>query len=254
MLPWQLLSYVRLFSLAFGMLASLALLSCSQPDDQHSTMSPQTLINLQAFQAKNKFAVAAWEARGLNPSDNELSAHMNSLFNDCTDKLITQVQQGTTKRQLKQTLLTGLNTFDSGDYDTEEKEFVVDTFYELAQLVEVDMKDELNKWHYGSVVYALMKTFMRSEPEKAAPALTQGCTKCKAELETFLLEKREAIPSACFIVAQCQACTELNLIEVPDGVGRIHFGKYNALQRLDRKQYTSEQAKAKLEQLKSSKE
>ncbi|RYU81832.1 DUF4844 domain-containing protein [Hymenobacter persicinus] len=217
-------------------------------------MSSRTLINLQAFQAENKFADAVWEARGLNSSASELLAHMKSLFNDCTEKLIIQVQQGTTKRQLKQTLVMGLTTFDSGDYDTEEKEFIADRIYELAQLVEVDMKDELNTWSYGNALSALIEVFKSVKPQKAAPALTQECTKCKAVLETFILEKREAIPSACFMVAQCQACFELNLIEIPDGVARMHCGKYNALQRLNRRQCTSEQAKAKLEQLKNSKE
>ncbi|MDF7815688.1 DUF4844 domain-containing protein [Hymenobacter sp. YC55] len=61
-------------------------------------MSPQTLSTLQAFQAKNKFSPAAWEARGLNPSSNELSAHLNNLFNDCTAQLITQLQQGRLSR------------------------------------------------------------------------------------------------------------------------------------------------------------
>ncbi|MDF7815689.1 hypothetical protein [Hymenobacter sp. YC55] len=149
--------------------------------------------------------------------------------------------------------MTGLNTFASEDYDTEEREFIVATFSELAQVMEVDLKEELNTWLYGRVMYTLMKAFEREEPEKAAPTLTQACTKCQAILETVLLDKREAIPSACFVVAQCQACTALNLIEVPNGVGRIHFGNYNALQRLDRKQYTPEQAKAKLDQIRSSK-
>ena len=236
------------------MLAVLTISSCSQEGNQPLKMPHQVLLDLQAFQAKSKFANAAWEARGLRPSDSELSARLNRWFNNCAAQLITHVQQGAHKPQLKQTLVAGLNALARSDYDTEEREFVVDYFRELAQLVEVDVNDELTTWQYGQLAHALLNGVGRSKTEKAAPALTQACTKCKAALETFLLEQQPAIPSACFLVAQCEVCTELNLIEVPNGVKRMNFGKYTALQSLDRKEYTPEQAEAKLAQLKRSRE
>jgi hypothetical protein len=215
-------------------------------------MSPQALWTLQAFQSENKFAEAAWKARGLNPSDSAVSARLNSLFQECTATLITQLQQGATTRQLQQTLLAGLRALDREAYDTEEREFIVAGFVELAQPVDVALNEALSAWLYGDATQELLKGLETSKPEKAAETLSQACTKCQAVLETFLLEKQQGIPAACFIVAQCQVCTALNLIEVGDGFRQIRFGNYNALQHLARRRCTREQAEATLEQLKKS--
>jgi hypothetical protein len=91
------------------MLATLTISSCSQEGNQPLNMPQQVLLNLQAFQAKSKFANAAWQARGLRPSDSGLSARLNRLFNTCAAQLISLVQQGAPQPQLKQTLVAGLD-------------------------------------------------------------------------------------------------------------------------------------------------
>jgi hypothetical protein len=237
--------------IAFALLGTLFLLSCSGENEKPYTMKPQVLTNLQAFRAKNKFADSEWKKRGLNPSAGSLSLQMNSLFNDCADELIKQVANGTNERKLKLTLLAGLEKFDSWNYDTEEKEFIVDYFYGLSQFIEVDIKEELNSWLYGSLLTTMMQAIDGVKGrEKVIETLVQSCTKCQVKLKVFILEKQKGVPSAAFGIVQCPACGELNLIEVGDDVKRMEFDNYKVLEHLPRKQYTVEKAQARLEQLK----
>ena len=246
------MKYPRMLSWVLVLLAGLITVSCHPATDRPITMKPRVLTNLQAFRARNKFADAEWKARGLNLSDSTLSARMDSLFNTCADKLIKQVAGTPAEQQLRQTLSEGLESFDSSDYDTEEKEFIVDYFYGLSQFVGLDIKKDLNKWMYGSLLTAAMSavSFFK-KPEKVLETLSHDCSKCGVALKTFITEKRAEIPSAAFGIAQCSACGELNLLEIGNGVGQFRVDNFRVLKWLDRQSHKPEQAKAVLEQLKT---
>ena len=241
-----------MLSWALVLLAGLITISYYPTTDRPSMMKPHVLTNLQAFRARDKFADAEWKARGLNPSDSALSARMNSLFNACADKLIKQVAGAPTEQQLRQTLIDGLESFNFSDYDTEEKEFIVDYFYGLSQFVGVDIKNDLNKWMYGSLLTMTMSAVnFFKKPEKVLETISHDCSKCEVALKIFVTEKQAGIPSAAFGIAQCPACGELNLIEVSNGVKQFRADNFQVLRWLDRQSHTPEQAKAVMEQLKT---
>lgn len=108
------------------------------------------------FKQKEKFGFSAWDERGLNPSDDEVCEKLENLFNDCANTLIDALESGK-DNQLKNILTKGLKDFKSFDYDTEEREFICDYFFELSDIIKVDFKDNLNAWLYGSTFNLFLK-------------------------------------------------------------------------------------------------
>lgn len=115
------------------------------------------ISKLLAFKSKNKFSTDAWEQRGLNPSSDEICDELNSLFNQTADDLIDALNNNLSNKQLLKILKSNLSLFRKQDYDTEEREFVCDVFFDLSEIVGIDFKDTLNKWLYGSVLSNLIK-------------------------------------------------------------------------------------------------
>src|SRR5688572_20734921 len=112
----------------------------------------QAINKLITFRKLDKFSTSAWNDRGLNPSGSEMCDHLENLFNECADNLIIATNSNAPPRQLKKLLKNGLSNFRSFDYDTEEREFICDYFFQLSNIVEVDFKDHLNSWLYGKVL------------------------------------------------------------------------------------------------------
>src|SRR5688572_13655802 len=104
---------------------------------------------LTAFKLRDKFSDQAWNYRGLNPSSSEISSTLTRVFNLSADELIDAVQHKASEKQLKSILKSQLSKFNKHDYDTDEKEFICDLFFELAQIVNIDFKDNLSSWLYG---------------------------------------------------------------------------------------------------------
>lgn len=205
---------------------------------------------LLLFKQREKFSQAAWNDRGLNPSNTELCNQLTKLFDFCADNLIKAIGDKYSSRQLKSVLKSGLSNFNKLDYDTEEKEFICDLFHELATIVNVDFNDNLNKWLYGSTVTTLMKITKILKPEKNLKVLKQPCTKCETELETVILRMEEGIPDISWFVAKCNSCGELNLISPGPNVKETRFGNYQWVDTLSKDEYTYEQALTRLEQIK----
>jgi len=109
------------------------------------------------FQSKDKFADEEWEKRGLNPSVNEMSVELNLLFNNIAEDLLQSLEKESSKKKLLRVLKNGLKRFRKSKYDTEEKAFICDYFFELSEIVNVDFKDNLNKWMYGSALVTFLK-------------------------------------------------------------------------------------------------
>ena len=134
----------------------------------------QLLNELNAFRQRDKFSISAWKDRGLNPSSSEMCAQLNTLFNDCADGLIKAVNQKMPAKQFKKILKTGLLTFNSSEYDTEERELICDYLSELAKIVQVDIKDDLNTWLYGKALNILIKMVsLFKRPHKVIETLSQ---------------------------------------------------------------------------------
>ncbi|AWG20268.1 hypothetical protein FFWV33_01355 [Flavobacterium faecale] len=208
-----------------------------------------TLLN--EFRNKSKFSAACWEERGLNPSNIEVCDYLENIFNDCSDHLIKGVQKNAIDKQLKKTITDWLNSLSNSQYDTEELEFICDYFYQLAQIVEVDLKDSLNVWNYGKVLNNLFKitSFLKGK-ENIIATLKQHCTDCNALLETFILKKEAGIPDHNWHVVRCNKCKGYNLLSLGPNIKELRYGEYQTIEQLAKASFNKEQAMIRLKQIK----
>jgi hypothetical protein len=215
------------------------------------TEKQTTLDKLNTFRKRDKFSTYAWEERGLNPSDSEMCNRLQKLFNDCADNLIEAINADFKPRQLKSILKNSLDSVNSSDYDTEEREFICDYYYQLSKIVSVDFKDNLNNWLYGKVLNTLFKvtSFFKGQ-DKIVETLSQDCTQCGSKLETFITRKEKGIPDNNWTIIQCNNCNEFNLLSTGPNIKELRFGNYKSIEQLLRTEYTEKQAIARLEQIK----
>ncbi|MBS2101157.1 DUF4844 domain-containing protein [Carboxylicivirga linearis] len=211
----------------------------------------EIIDKLNRFREKEKFADSEWDKRGLNPSDSDLCLKMETLLNNCTDSLIASVQQNKNGRISKRILKNGLQKFNKLDYDTEEKEFICDYFFELSQILNIDIKNDLNNWLYGFGLSSMIKVMSAlKKSDKIIETLSQNCTKCDSKLETFIMERQSDIPDLAYDIVKCKTCGEYNMIDKGPGIKRLKFGNYDWVEQLLKEEYDSEQAKTRLEQIK----
>lgn len=209
-----------------------------------------TIIDkLIAFKQRDKFSTKAWNERGLNPSGDELCRRLTLSFNACADKLIHEVENRNAPGQLKKIMRSGFSQLNKSDYDREEKEFICDLFYELASIVDVDFKDTLNKWLYGSVLTTLMKIQRILRPERIVETLNQPCIQCATPLETHILRKENGIPETSWMVVKCNQCGDLNLLSHGPDIKEYRFENYQWVEGLPMDEYTYEQALIRVEQI-----
>ncbi|MBO9701869.1 MAG: DUF4844 domain-containing protein [Sporocytophaga sp.] len=214
-------------------------------------MNEQALNRLKQFKSKDKFSNEEWDKRGLIPSDQVISNELNSMLNAAAEELIQLLNNGSDNSKLKKALKSRLKHINKSAFDTEEKEFIADYFYDLAEIVNVDFKDELNNWLYGSFLNTLMKAVKVFKGNgKILNVISQDCTKCKSKLETFVLEREEGIPDYSFFLVKCNECGEYNLLKIGIGIKRLKFGKYTMIEQLRKDEYTEAQANIRLEQIK----
>jgi hypothetical protein len=107
---------------------------------------------LEQFIAERKFADAAWQRRGLNPSPPVLCTKLEGMFNDVATKLAAQSRVGASPHELRHTLTTFLCGTNRSDFDTEEGELVCDEVARLSRMVGVDVSKPLNRWLYGPIL------------------------------------------------------------------------------------------------------
>jgi DNA-directed RNA polymerase subunit M/transcription elongation factor TFIIS len=143
-----------------------------------------------------------------------------------------------------------LSNFNKLDYDTEEKEFICDLFHELTTIINIDLKDNLNKWLYGSFLTSLMKVKSILSPEKIIETLRQPCTNCGTQLESYVMQKEKVIQESSWYLVKCKSCKELNLLSCGNNIKEIKFGNYEYIETFPKSEYTYEQALNRLEQIK----
>jgi hypothetical protein len=107
---------------------------------------------LEQFLAEMKFAEAAWQRRGLNPSPPALCAKLEAMFNEVASKLMAESRVNAPRHVLKGVLTSFLSTANRSDFDTEEAEFVCDEAARLSRIVNVDVSTSLNRWLYGPIL------------------------------------------------------------------------------------------------------
>ena len=205
---------------------------------------------LRAFTLRDKFSTEKWEERGLNPSSYELCQNLNTIFNSVVVELIGLINNGRADKELKSALKVNLKKINKNEFDTEERDFICDLFFELGDILEVDIKSELNKWQYGVLFSNILKLSKRLNPERVIETIQQPCTNCGFQLESQITEKEEGIPDASWIVAKCNNCNELNLLSMAPNIKQLKFANYQWVETLSKEQYNSEQALIRLKQIK----
>jgi hypothetical protein len=176
---------------------------------------------------------------------------MEDLFNDCTDSLIDSIKSNRNESANKKIIKNGLQRFNKLDYDTEEREFICDYFYELSQIINVDIKNDLNNWLYGFGINTMIKILSAfKKPDRIIETQSQDCTKCNSKLETFILERQPDTTDRAYDIVKCKTCGEFNLIDKGSGIKRLKFGNYDWVEHLSKDEYNDEQAKTRLEQIK----
>jgi hypothetical protein len=205
---------------------------------------------LIAFIQTDKFCLSAWDERGLNPSDNEMCKFLQDTFNNIAEELKMTIISNKKGGALKSILKTGLKLFSKSDYDTEEKQFICDTFNTLAKIVDVNFASTLNKWLYGSLLSSLFNIGRILKPEKIIHTLQQPCVKCGTELETHIKKIEEGIPETNWFIVKCNNCKELNLLTLEPNIKELEFGNYELVENLFKQDYPYEQAQTRLEQIK----
>ena len=205
---------------------------------------------LKEFIERDKFSWDAWNARGLNPSDHELCEYLKKVFNYNAQLLIEALQKNSSNWKLKRILKSRLTLCRPIDYDTEEREFISDLFFELSAIIEVDIRHTLNIWLYGRFLIYLTKIVKFFRPERILEVVSQSCTKCSNALEAHVLSKENGIPDRHWIIGKCKNCEEYNLFSHGPNIKRIRYKTFFPTDYLSKDEYTFQQAQERLEQIK----
>lgn len=201
---------------------------------------------IYSFIQRDKFSKAEWNKRGLNSSSQELCARLTFYFNSSATQLVDAVKLNATTDQLVAIIHNSLFALNKNDYDTEEREFIGDLFFELAGNVDVDLGEVLDEWQHGSKVISLM-----NRNRNIIETLSQPCTRCETSLETYITKKENGIPDTDWFIVKCYNCNELNLLTLKPDILELRFGNYKEVAILRKAEYSHEQALAKLFELKS---
>ncbi len=122
-------------------------------------MEASTQDHLRQFIKERKFAAAAWEQRGLNPSRSTVCDRMEGLLNDMAEKLLAMPTTNYSPRACERAIGSSLASISSVDFDTEEREFICDEAARLGRIVNAKISNTLNRWLYGIVLGTLINLF-----------------------------------------------------------------------------------------------
>jgi len=218
------------------------------------------ILELEKLKIKEKFSVEEWENRGLNPSEKSLCVKLEKAFNDLLTNLISATNIKKSDKEIENLFEHYFNKIKTDELDTEENEFVVDYFDEIAKILNIpNINEKLNIWTYGiedydheKAVKKLSEKVLLDERKKHEIIYTE-CKKCKAQLETFILERDNSFPSFEFDIIKCLKCSELNLLDKGAGIKRYRFLNYELVEELPKQEFDLPKALKRLEQLKNNK-
>ena len=172
---------------------------------------------------------------------------MIHLTDACLDGLLRDLKSGETQEQVRKTLIEGLEKFRASDYDTEEREFIVDEFHEIASILGLDISDDLNRWLYGKVLGALLG--QKKQTEEIIDVRAVNCSQCKSTLILKMVGKKPGV-SSYWIIGRCVQCSEYNLLSSGEDFGTLKIENFTMVESFKMKDKSEEQAKNRLEQIK----
>jgi hypothetical protein len=215
-------------------------------------------LAFEKIKSKEKFSSEEWENRGLNPSEKSLCIKLENSFNDLLTNLISANNTKKSDKEIENIFERYFKEIKSDELDTEESEFVVDYFAEIAKILNIrSINEKLNFWTYGIVDYnhdeAERKASEKilAEEKKRHEILYIECQKCKTQLETFIMERDKDIPSFEFDIIKCVKCSELNILDKGCGIKKYRFLNYELIEELQKEEYDLPKALQRLQQLKT---
>ena len=215
------------------------------------------ILALEKLKSKEKFSSEEWGNVGLNSSEKSLCIKLENSFNDLLTNLISANNTKKSDKEIENIFERYFKEIISDELDTEEREFVVDYFAEIAKILNVrNINEKLNFWTYGIEAYdheeAERKASKKilAEERKRHEILSIECQKCKTQLETFILERDNDITSFEFDIIKCVKCSELNILDKGCGIKKYRFLNYELIEELPKKEYDLPKALQRLEQLK----
>ena len=216
------------------------------------------ILALEKLKRKEKFSNEEWNNRGLNPSEKSLCIKLEKSFNDLLTNLVSANNTKKTDKEIEFIFERYLKEIKSDELDTEEREFVVDYFAEIAEILNIrSINEKLNFWTYGIEAYNHEEAERKAsekilaEERERHEILSIECQKCKTQLETFVLERDNDIPSFEFDIIKCVKCSELNILDKGYGIKRYRFLNYELIEELAKEEYDLPKALQRLEQLKT---
>jgi hypothetical protein len=222
------------------------------------TIVNNKILALEKLKNKEKFSNEEWENRGLNPSEKSLCIKLEKSFNDLITNLISSSNKKKSPQEIENIFEKYFKKIKSDELDTEEREFVVDYFDEIAKILKSDsLNEKLNSWTYGTEAYDHEKAVKKlsektlEEERKRHDIISMECLKCRTQLETFILERDNSIPSFEFDIIKCVKCSELNILDKGCGIKRYRFLNYELIEELPKEEYDLSKALQRLEQLKT---
>jgi hypothetical protein len=213
------------------------------------TSEQSKVDQLTAFRNREKFSNQAWNNRGLYPPDSEISLTLADLFKSCADTLIDAVEKNSSEKVLKSVLESQLSNFNQLDYDTEEKEFICDLFFELSQILNIDFADSAMTWLYGAEIAQSMQDQIKLNPPTVLDTIHQTCPACGTTLDTFIMRKQEGVPDFSWNIVQCKNCKDYSIVSFGPNVVEVRHDSYIFIEQLPKSDYTRELAENRLAQV-----
>lgn len=157
-----------------------------------------------------RFTTSDWEKRGLNPSNAKVIKDLTDGINQCLDDLLTAASSGSTRQVLKDILAKSLLSYKSNDYDTEEREFLLDEFSAIGQALSIDLKEEVMIWMYGKEIADKLKA---PDPRFSNVLWTHEipCSNCGQTLTVKVTMSKPESPKRYFL-GTCNQCQAYNVI------------------------------------------
>jgi hypothetical protein len=210
-----------------------------------------TLITrLREFQLRDKFTKAELTKFELSSFDSTKRDKIDQVISECVERLVEEVSKKRSKKKKKLILRRYFKKFQRKDYTPEERDLVYENYLELAKIVKVDMKNQLDRWILGLELYIAFKTMMAYAKRNIKETITYNCKNCEEEFYIHITKRSSDIPDVTYDIVQCSECREYNLIDKGAGIESFRFGKCDWVEQLEKSRFSEEQAIARFEQVK----
>lgn len=177
----------------------------------------------------------------------------------CSDELIEAIENDASPKELKNIFLPYISYLKSLRMgETEEREYMCGTFYELSLIVSVDIAFKLN-----CILYGFIFTFLTDKilfPRKKKKIVDQDLDNDIVEQKYESCEHYFKIRSfhnnneqenkTSYAIVGCKECGTLNLISVEGDTSSFYFSRVYYLMDILPEDFDDERAKQRFEQVK----